>query len=206
MQAQTETDSTRAVEDDEPVLVKPNVNEAFKFGVKLGVGAGMLIGSELQNPRPARILNGGAYIRYRFKPHWSIQPELNINFRGSSFNNSSGEYGLIRTFYLDLPVLIVRGLNEQNTSNIIGGIQYSQQLGATLYLEQATLPESNSPKLTPYDVAVMAGMQFHTPFIGFQILAKYGFIDLNDGLLPNLKPANNGGSIHQAGIEVNLLF
>ncbi len=50
------------------------------------------------------------------------------------------------------------------------------------------------------------GAQFHTPFVGFQVVAKYGFMNINNGLLPNIKPANTGKDIHQFIIELNLLF
>jgi len=204
---QAQTDSAALIaEDDVMVFVKPPINEETKFGIKIGFGIGTMLGTELANPRPSSILTGGAYYRNRFSKHWSLQPELNISFRGSRFANQPSEYGQIKTYYLDLPILLMRGLNEKNTTNIVGGFQYSRQLNASLYLINSPLPESNAPKLTKQDAAIIIGMQWQTPFVGFQLLAKYGLLNLNNGLLSNLNPPNGGGTIHQAGIELNMLF
>jgi hypothetical protein len=62
------------------------------------------------------------------------------------------------------------------------------------------------PSIKKDDLAAIIGTQFHTPFIGFQIAAKYGLIDINNGLLPNLNPPNTGKNIHHFVVEINLLF
>ncbi len=202
-----QTDSTQAEgDDDEPYLVIPPINEQLKLGVKFGGGVSALTGHELHNPVPTYLLNGGIYLKWRFKPHWSLQPELNISFKGSKFNNGNLEYSQIMMYSLDVPVLLMYGLNSQNTSNIIVGLQYSHILNSALYLTGALVPENTEPSLTKNDLLGVIGTQFHTPFIGFQILAKYGFIDMNNGLLPNLNPPNTGKDIHQFLFEINLLF
>ena len=206
--AHAQTDSTQTEEEDnsEPTLVIPPINEQLKIGIKLGSGVCTLLGNELSNPRPSYMLTGGTYFRYKFKPHWFVQPEANITFKGSNFNNGTLQYQSLRMYYIDVPVLLMRGLNEHNTSIVFVGLQYSRLLNAALYLKDSPVPESNSPGIKKDDLAAVMGAQFHTPFVGFQIAAKYGLIDLNNGLLPNLNPPNTGKDIHHFVVEINLLF
>jgi hypothetical protein len=207
LSAQTDTTSSEGVEDDEePSLVIPALNEQVKLGVKLGTGMCMMVGNELVNPRPTYMLSGGAYVRYRFSKHWSIQPEAGISLRGSNFKNGTLEYESIKMYNIDIPVLLLYGLDEKNTKNIIAGVQYSRMLNSSLYIKDELIPQNTSPKLKKNDLMGVVGAQFHTPFVGFQIVAKYGFIDLNDGLLPDLKPANTGKDIHNVVLEINLFF
>lgn len=207
LSAQTDTTVTGEGEDDEePSLVIPALNEQLKLGVKLGGGMCMMTGNELQNPRPTYMLSGGAYIRYRFSKHWSLQPEAGISLRGSNFANGTGEYESIKMYNIDIPLLLLWGLDEKNTKNILAGVQYSRILNSSLYLKDEYIPQNTAPKLNKNDLLGVVGAQFHTPFVGFQIVAKYGFIDINDGLLPDLKPANTGKDIHNVVLEFNLFF
>lgn len=202
-----QTDSTLTEEDDEePRLVIPAINEQLKAGVKMGGGLSVLLGDELQNPIPTYLLTGGAYLRWRFKPHLCLQPEFNFTYRGSKFENGNLQYSEIVMYSLDVPVLLMYGLTENNTSNLVAGLQYSRLLNSSLYLTGSSVPENTSPSMTKNDCLVMVGAQFHTPFVGFQILAKYGLVDMNAGLMPNLNPPNTGKSIHPFLFEINLLF
>lgn len=206
--AQTDSTSTNDVDTDEPAkLVIPAINEQTKIGIKLGTGACFFTGGAMQKPVPAILLTGGMYVRYRFKPHWSIQPEINISSRGSNFNlETPGDYRQIKIYSIDFPVLLMWGWTEQNTRNVVFGLQYSRQLNASLYLFTSATPETAPPSLKKDDLMLVAGTHFQTPFVGVQILAKYGLIDINNGLLPQLQPALQPGSIHQAILELNLLF
>ncbi|MES2779607.1 MAG: outer membrane beta-barrel protein [Bacteroidota bacterium] len=206
-QAQTDSTETDSAEDNsEAVLVIPPINEQLKVGIKFGSGVCTLLGNELANPRPSYMLSGGAYLRYRFKRHWFIQPEACITYKGSNFNNGTAQYQSVRMYYIDVPVLLMLGLNDENTSNVFVGLQYSRLLNASLYLKDAPLPESTAPAIKKDDLAAVLGTQFHTPFVGFQIAVKYGLIDINNGLLPNLNPPNTGKDIHHFTIEINFLF
>lgn len=207
LSAQTEPDSTSAEgEDEEGVIFIPTLNEKLKLGVKLGSGISTLMGNELVNPRPTYMLSGGAYVRYRFSEHWSLQPEANISLRGSSFKNGPDQYESIKIYYIDVPLLVMRGFGEKNRSNILAGVQYSRILNSSLYVSGASLPENSSPALKKNDLLGVVGGQFHTPYVGFQLVAKYGFIDINNGLLPGINPPNTGKDIHNFIVEVNLLF
>lgn len=202
----TKTDNTPIEEEEESVLVIPPINEKLKVGIKFGSGLCMLTGNELTNPRPSYSLSGGAYLRYRFKKHWFIQPEATIAFKGGNFDNGNLQYSRLRMYYVDIPVLLMRGLNDQNTSNVFVGLQYSRLLNASIYLKDGLIPEATAPIIKKDDVAAVLGTQFHTPFVGFQFAVKYGLFDINNGILPNLNPINTGKDIHHLVLEINLLF
>jgi hypothetical protein len=204
--AQTEDSEIDSTEEDDLVLVIPPINEKLKAGVKMGSGVGMMVGQELQNPRPKYIITGGAYLRYLFSKHWSLQPEVNVNFRGSNFNNGDGQYSSITEYALDVPLLIMYGLTKQNTVNILAGAQYSHTLNRSMYLKDSPVPASPTPSMSNDCWFVILGSQFHTPFIGFQVALKYGLTDLNTGLSPTLNPPNTGKDIHQTVLELNILF
>lgn len=192
--------------EDDFVLVIPPINEQLKAGVKMGTGMGMMTGNELQNPRPKYMISGGAYLHYRFSKRWSLQPEANIAFKGSNFNNGPDEYATIVMYALDFPLLIMYGLTPKNTVNVFVGGQYSYTLSRWMYVKDAVVPSSPTPSMRNDDWFAVAGGQFHTPFVGFQVAFKYGLCNLNTGLSPNMNPPNTGKDIHQMVLELNLLF
>jgi hypothetical protein len=204
--AQTEDAEADSSDEDDFVLVIPPINEQLKVGVKMGTGAGMMVGDKLQNPRPKYVISGGGYLHYRFSKHWSLQPEINFSFRGSNFANGDNEYTSITMYTADFPLLIMLGLNEKNRANVFVGGQYSHTLNRAMYTKGGVVPESPTPAMHNDDWFAVAGAQFHTPFLGFQIAAKYGLRDLNTGLSPTMKPVNASGEIHQAILELNILF
>lgn len=204
--AQTDSTETDSLEDEELVLVIPPINEQLKAGVKMGTGMGIMIGGELQNPKPKYMISGGAYLHYRFSKHWSLQPEVNVAFKGSNFDNGPDEYGSISMYTLDVPLLLMYGFNEKNTVNVFVGGQYSYTLNRSMYLKSAQVPVTPTPSMRKDDWFGIVGGQFHRPFLGFQIALKYGFCNLNTGLSPNLNPPNTGKDIHQMVLELNILF
>ncbi len=204
--AQEPQDSLQDEEEDERIVVPP-MNEKTKLGIKIGLGTAIMLGKEPNHPRPSLCLDGGMYFRYRFTRHWSVQPELTITYRGSNFSNSTDEYGSIRSYYLDFPLLLMYGLNENNTRNIVGGVQYSRLLNASIYKVGALgSPEEGAPALNNNDLLLIGGMQWHTPFVGFQVFLKYGLFNANKGLLPTLKPVSTGLPMHNCSLEINFIF
>lgn len=199
-----QTDS--AVTTEEEVVVKPEINPKLKPGIKLGVGNTMMVGGALQNPVPQYMLNGVAYLSYRFKPHWFFCPELGISFRGGRFDNGDAEYERILTYMLDVPVLLMYGFDEQNTKRIVFGGQYSHTLNASLFKKNGGVAEPGPVGITKHDVLAILGTHFQTPYIGVQILGKYGFIDANNGILSRQTPVDASKGIHHFIIELNLVF
>lgn len=201
-----DTDSTDAGEDDAEVWVIPPINEQMKLGVKMGAGMFMIGGEEANKPYPLFGLAGGAYFRYRFKTHWSLQLEAMASIRGGRFDNKTDEYGTIRAYFADVPLLLLYGLNEKNTTNVFIGAQYSNMLNAVLFKTNAQVQETQAPALSKHDVMLIAGAQFHTPFVGFQLALKYGLLDANKGVSPNIGPVNQGKNFRHLALECCFLF
>ncbi len=194
-------------EDDEMLsLYIPPLNEKMKIGIKFGMGLYMMGGEEANKPYPLFGINGGMYFRYRFNNHFHLQPEAMISFRGGNFDNNINEYVTIRSYFVDLPVLAVYGLNEKNTVNVIAGAQYSHLLNSAILKKDAQYAEGEAPKLSVHDIMVITGAQFATPFIGFQVLLKYGLINANRGLVPSVNPVSRGKELHHMALELDFMF
>lgn len=194
-----------ATADDE-IPVKPELNEELKAGVKLGLGMSALIGNESNTSVPQLMLTGGAYVRYRFSTNWMLQPEVSIVSKGGRFNNRSGEYGQIRCYLIEAPILLMYGFDKQNVNCVYVGAGYARVINSSLYKVGAYLPESSNIGLTKNDFFVATGMQFHTPFVGFQIGLKYGLINANNGLVSTVPPANQGKNLNHISFEIQFLF
>jgi hypothetical protein len=203
--AQTEVPEANDEEEDEQ-MVKPELNPDIKAGIKLGVGLSSMVGAESKTSQMLMVVSGGAYVKYILKKNWLLQPEAIITRRGSNFNNGIGSYSRIQCYFLDIPVLLMRGLNQNNTNVIFAGVQYSRLLNASLYKTDAPIPESTSPGINRNDILGIIGAQFHTPFIGYQLALKYGFINANNGLVPTVNPVSQGKNLQHISFEFNLLF
>lgn len=205
-EVQSQTDSTDSDDNEEPIWLKGDMNETHEFGIKLGCALSTMLGGEMDNPRPTFGLGGAVYYRYKYKPKAAIQAEVGVSSRGSSFANSAGQYSAIKTYYVDVPVLWVKSLSKSNKTHLLLGLQYSALLNASLYLKPNKTAESERPKLKSYDVLTVAGVQFYSGFVGFQIMAKYGLIDINDGLVANLNPPLKNKNINNLSLEFSFLF
>jgi hypothetical protein len=202
-----QTDSVDTDDDNEELTwLKGDMNEVHEYGIKLGFGFSTMLGGELDNPTPAFGLNGSGYYRYRYSEKSAIQTELGISLRGSNFANQVGEYSSIKTYNLDLPLLWVRAINNKKTSHLLLGAQYSYLLNASLFVNPKQIAESQKPKLNPNDVILIAGTQFYTGFVGFQMVAKYGLVNINNGLVSGLNPPLKNKDIHTFALEICLLF
>lgn len=204
LQAQ-EADSTDTGEGEE-VRIIPPINEQMKLGIKLGGGGFMIGGEEANGPSPVFGLIGGAYFRYRFTEHWAFQPEITLSIKGGKFANKVDEYETIRAYFLDFPLLLTYGLNDKNKSNLLFGVQYGFMLNSSLYKKDALASEANSPSMNQHDIMLVAGGQFHTPFVGFQLAAKYGLLDANKGLLSYVGPVNQGKNLRHLAFEFCFIF
>lgn len=202
-----EADSTyNEDEEDLGSLVIPPINEQMKAGVKMGVGVFMLGGAEANKPAPVLGLVGGAYFRYRFIEHWAVQTELNLTIRGGKFRNKINEYGKIATYNIDVPVFLLHGFDEQNVNNILFGAQYSYVLNRMLYKVDAQTAEVAQPQLNKNDLLLVGGAQFYTPWVGFQLMLKYGLLNANKGLVPSIPPTNQGKMLRNLAFECTFIF
>lgn len=208
LQSFAQTDSTELSEgEDEPLeWLKGDMTETHEYGIRFGLSTSTMLGGELDNPRPLIGLNGAAYYRYKYRPKAAIQVEGGFSMRGSTFANNTGEYSSITMYYIDVPLLWVRSLNQKGTNHLLLGAQYSYMINPDIYLNGKSIPESETPKLKKSDVMAVAGAQFYLGFVGFQLVAKYGLIDINNGLISGLKPALKNKDIHNCTFEINFLF
>lgn len=204
--AQTDSSEYETDEQGEVKWITGNMNQDKKFGLRLGSHLSTMLGGELTNPRLQFGLNGSVYYRIKYKPTAAVQADLGFSIRGSNFNNQIGEYDLIRTYYLDVPIMWVKSINSTQTTHFLIGAQYSWLLNASIYVKPNALPESQSPQFKKNDVLALSGVQFYGGFVGFQVIAKYGLININDGLINGLNPPLKNKDIHNFALEVNLLF
>jgi hypothetical protein len=200
------TDSAEE-EDEVPLLFRPDNTVKWKMGVRLGGGISSLVGQEIDHPSALYSVNGAMYVRRRYENHFMLQAELGVSTRGSDFNNDTGQIQRIRLNYIDLPLLLCYGLNKTRNSNIVFGVQYSFLINSLLFVNlNPPFPESGEPHLSRHDFGLVGGFQFYTPFVGFQLLGKYGLTDINRGLTPTVKPVSRGLNIRNIGFEINFLF
>ncbi|MBP9185729.1 MAG: outer membrane beta-barrel protein [Bacteroidia bacterium] len=202
----TDLDDDNEGDNDAIEWLKGDMNEDQEFGIRLGTNTSIMLGGELDNPRPMFGLNGAVYFRKKTSPKNAYQADLGVSIRGSNFNNPIGQYHKLVTYYLDLPLTWVRSINQNNTSQLITGLQFSHLLNSSIYINSESLAEIEKPKLAPLDVLVVLGTQFYGGFVGFQIVAKYGLLNINNGLVSGLNPAFKNKDIHNFALELNLLF
>lgn len=207
LQAQVEEviDSTLDEEESKPIKVLPD--EKYKFGIKLGCQISTILGEENSNPVPKFGLNGGVFMRRKFKSQkWGYQLELNGSFRGSSFTPKDKEYSAIRLFYIDMPLLVFINLTKNENHKILFGPQVSYLLSSSIYNGQFAVIYDSIPSVKKIDILACVGYQIRLGHLSFQTMLKYGFINLNDGLLPGIKPINTGKSMNNFIFELNFLF
>lgn len=198
-------DST--LDEDEVTDVLPMPDGKYKIGLKLGVLGSTITGEENTQNTIKFGLSGGAYLRRKFKNEkWGYQIELNGSFRGSNYEANDTNYSSIRLIYLDVPLYLFFNLTKNEDHKIVVGPQFSYLLSSALYKNTFNLPESKPPKLIEYDILACGGYHYRLGHIAIQTMLKYGFVNINNGLLPNITPANQGKSMYNLIFEVNLLF
>lgn len=210
--AQTDTTQTDSIEADEPewrpAKPEPDVDHHLKMGIKMGMQGCTLLGSEMKTAKLTFGLIGGGYLRYNFSKGISLQAETQISFRGSNFSVDPGYYSAIRLLYIDVPVILFKALDIKNVNRVGLGAQYSSLLNAAMYLGKIPYPSSATPSLLRYDFAGILAYQHQYTYLGFQLAAKYGFVNLNRNKPwpDNAKPVNGFGNIHNFAFEMTLIF
>lgn len=207
LQAQVEEAIDSTLEDDESRPVKVLPDDKYKFGIKLGCQLSTLIGEENSTNTSNFGLNGGVYMRRKFKSQkWGYQLELNGSFRGSNFEPKDKEYSAIRLFYLDMPLLVFVNLTKDENHKLLFGPQVSYLLSSSIYNGSSLVRYDSIPSLKKLDLLACVGYHIRLGHVSFQTMLKYGFISTNDGLLPGIKPTNTGKSMNNFMFELNFLF
>jgi hypothetical protein len=207
LQAQVEETIDSTLEDDESRPVKVLPDNKYKFGIKLGCQLSTLIGEENNNNTLNFGLNGGVYMRRKFKSEkWGCQIELNGSFRGSNFTPKDNEYSAIRLFYLDLPTLIFINLTKDEKHKLLLGPQFSYLLTSSIYKGSFLERYDSIPNLNKFDVLTCVGYNYKMGHVSIQTMIKYGFMNINNCLLQGIKPTNTGKSMNNFLLELNFLF
>lgn len=207
LQAQVEDEIDSTLEDGESRPVKVLPDDKYKFGIKLGSQISTLMGEENSTNTSNFGLNGGVYVRRKFKSQkWGYQLELNGSFRGSNFTPKDKEYSAIRLFYLDMPLLLFVNLTKDENHKILFGPQVSYLLSSSIYNGPSLVSYDSIPSFKKLDLLACVGYHIRLGHISFQTMLKYGFISTNDGLLPGIKPTNTGKSMNNFMFELNFLF
>ncbi|MFN4082531.1 MAG: outer membrane beta-barrel protein [Bacteroidia bacterium] len=201
-----QTDSLSIYEDDERIAT-PDPDPDTKVGIKMGIMLSGIYGTENSNSIATFGLNGGGYLRQKLTPKSWLQTELFISFRGSNFKAVTQEYEKIRLLYIDLPVLYMRAF--KNTENKwFAGVQSSYMVNQNMYLAGQQLPLSAGLNLNKLDILPVLGYQYQMTFLAFQTCVKYGLMNINSGKAwpQSARPMNSGGTMHNAILELNLIF
>ena len=207
LKAQVEENIDSTLEEDETRPVKVLPDNKYKFGIKLGCQLSTLTGEENSNNTPNFGLNGGVYMRRKFKSEkWGYQIELNGSFRGSNFTPKDNEYSAIRLFYLDLPILCFINLTKDETHKILFGPQVSYLLTSSIYKGPFLDRYDSIPNLNKFDVLACVGYNYKMGHVSLQTMIKYGFMSINNGLLQGIKPTYTGKSMNNFLLELNFLF
>jgi len=201
-----EIDST--MEDDEIKPIKALPDDTYKFGIKLGCQFSTLVGNENEENTFRFGINGGVYVRKKFKSQkWGYQVELNGSIRGSSFNTKKDDdYSALRLVYLDLPTYLFVNLTKDENQKVLFGPQFSYLLSSSLYKGSSGLAYDNTPKVNLIDVLACVGYHHRLGHVSIQTVFKYGFLNANNGLLTEALPKNQGKNMNNLVFELNLVF
>ncbi len=207
LKAQVEEVADSTLQDDEVILVKPEPDGKYKYGIKLGVQFSTLLGNENENNLTRFGINGGVYLRKKFKNEkWGYQVELNGSLRGSYFKGGPNDYSLIRLVYLDLPTLFFVNVSKNQNNKILFGPQFSYLLTSAIYKGEASVAYNSEPNLNKFDILACSGYQVRLGHVAIQSLFKYGLININNGLLPEVSPKSQGKNMNNFSFELNFIF
>jgi hypothetical protein len=199
-------DSTLEEDEERPVKILPDGK--YRFGIKLGTHFSTLLGDENPNNALRFGINGGVYVRRKFKSQvWGYQLEVNGSLRGSNFSTANNdEYNTLRLVYIDMPMLLFFNLSKDESQKVLVGPQLSYLLTGALYKYGSSLPIEGEPKIKNYDALACIGYQINAGHVAIQTMIKYGFLNINEGLIANVKPLNQGKNMNNFMFELNLLF
>lgn len=166
-----------------------------------------MLGDELLNPRPKFGYTAGAYYTRSLNKDWKIYSEFVGNFKGSNFSNGFDEYSSIALFYMDLAILPMYDIVEDKQAVSIG--PYISYLGlSSLYLGEQKKSVLNDLDLKQLDYGLAIYYTAYGNIVGFQIGAKWGIQNINDGInFIDIRPqTGTNGTIQNLGIEIGMLF
>jgi hypothetical protein len=105
-----------------------------------------------------------------------------------------------------MPLLFFINLSKDENHKVLIGPQFSYLLSSSIYNGPSFIIYDSIPSIKKIDLLACVGYHFRFGHVSFQTMLKYGFINVNDGLLLGIKPTNTGKSMNNFILELNLLF
>jgi hypothetical protein len=183
--------------------------DKYTIGIKTGTAFSSLIGKELQNPRVKFGFQGGVYYRQKLRSSLHLLTELNASFRGSNFDNGKTGYNRISLLNLDLPITLMIDVSKKKNEHLIFfGPQLTYLAKSDLYVNPDNVSKYQNLDLKPWDVMAVAGYHYNGYYMGWQIAAKYGLTDINDGIkFIDVSPVTGTGKlIRNVSLELSMFF
>ena len=180
---------------------------SYKLGIKTAINLSTLLGTELENPTPRFGYTAGAYVYAAINKKWQFQTELLANFKGSNFNNDLEDYTKISTFCLDMPLLLGYKFNDGKNVVLLGP-QASYLSLSSMYIGSNAKAYVNDIGLKPFGIDACAIYQVNGKVVGFQMGAKLGILNMNNGVnFENINPpTGKDGTIQSLSFEIGMLF
>lgn len=177
-----------------------------KVGVKTSFNLSLLLGDELQNPRPKFGYTAGVYCQFNNENTWSLYSEITGSFRGSKFSNGDTGYSKIALFYLDVAAMPSYTIDDKQK---IAFGPYASYLGlSSVFKGEQKKAYLNDIGIGPLDAGIGAYYTIQGPIVGFQVGGKFGLSNANkDVNFVDLSPATgNGGFIRNFSLEIGMIF
>ena len=181
-------------------------SKSHELGIKTSINISILLGDELQNPRPKFGYTAGAFYHINQANKWSLYTEYTGSFRGSRFSNGDTGYSKIALFYLDIAAMPAYKLDDKQTLSF--GPYFSYLGLSSIFKGAQQKAYMNDIGIRPLDAGIGAYYTLQGSVVGFQVGGKLGFANANKDIsIDNLTPATgNGGFIRNLSLEVGMIF
>ncbi|MEN8732168.1 MAG: outer membrane beta-barrel protein [Bacteroidia bacterium] len=177
-----------------------------KLGIKTSINLSTLLGDEFQNPRPKYGYTAGAFYQINPQKKWSMYTELVGSFRGSRFSNGDTGYSKVALFYMDVAAMPSYKIDEKKKVSL--GPYLSYLALSSMFKGAQQKAFLNDIGVRPIDLGLAAYYSTQGPIVGFQVGAKLGLLDANNGVnfTDVLPPTGTGGFIRNLSLEIGMLF
>lgn len=187
-------------------FAQSGANTNHKLGIKTSFNLSMLLGDELENPRPKYGYTAGAYYHFNYEKKWSLYTEFTGSFRGSRFSNGDTGYSKIALFYLDLAAMPAYKIDDKRKISFGPYVSY---LGlSSVFKGEQKKAYLNDIGIGPLDAGLGAYYTIQGPIVGFQVGGKIGLVNANQEVnFVDLSPATGtNGFIRNFSLEIGMIF
>ncbi len=212
LQAQDDTDQES---DTLFYKISPPSEGKLKIGVGLGAQVSILSGSESERATPFVGITGGTYLRYNFSKRLTLQPAINIGFKGSRFNRSEPDYyNSLKLLYLETPLQIFYTYQQAQKNQIGTGFYMARLINASLSSNGGSLTANQSAlPIKEYDWGIVTSWLIKFNYFYLQTSYSIGLSNINNAQSwPSgdnasvIKPTNKGGTFYNQTLTFQLIF